>query len=277
MELFQGKIPIIRRSLNDGFIRGTPSESPSFGCIPRDFDVDPVMMRDSPDAMAVIPESEWDARFDEQEATQSSLQHIYLPGDGNTPAFEFLDQNGFPDCWAHSSCHAMMMNRAAMGLPPLRFNAVAVATLLRQTNGGWCGLSMKFARENGLPVVGSGPGQWPYQSRNGHDTPELRASMATHKDTEDWYDLGHQEYNQTLSRLQLATCGFNNWAAPTDYNAYGHSMCMIRWVRIEKGVYGRLTLNSWIGFGFHGLCVIPETTAAVNNAVAIRTSSPSVT
>lgn len=275
-ELFQGKIPIIRRDLNDGFIRGTPSEAPSFGCVPRDFAVDPVMMGDSPDAMKVIPASEWDARFDEQEATGSSLQHIYLPGDGNTPAFEFLDQNGFPDCWAHSSCHAMMMSRIVQNLPPLRFNAVAVATLLGQTNGGWCGLSMKFAREQGLPVVGTGPGQWPYQSRSGKDSPTLRAEMVKHKDEEDWYDLGKREYDQQLARLQLSTCGFNNWPAPTDYNAYGHSMMMMRWVRIEAGAWGRLTLNSWKGFGFHGLCVIPETTANVDNSVALRSGSASI-
>jgi len=218
--------------------------------------------------MVVIPESEWDARFDEQEATQSSLQHIYLPGDGSTPAFEFLDQDGFPDCWAHSTAHAMMMNRAAMNLPPIRFNAVAVATLLHQTNGGWCGLSMKFARENGLPVVGTGPGQWPYQSRKGKDTPELRESMALHKDEEDWYDLGRKEWDQRQARQQVATCGFNNWPSPHDYNKYGHSMLGIRWVRIEKDVWGRLTLNS---------CVIPEAVANVDNAVALRSSTPSVT
>jgi muramoyltetrapeptide carboxypeptidase len=28
-ELYRGKIPIIRRSLNDGFIRGTPDDEPS--------------------------------------------------------------------------------------------------------------------------------------------------------------------------------------------------------------------------------------------------------
>ena len=77
--------------------------------------------------------------------------------------------------------------------------------------GGWCGLSMKFARENGYAVQGTGLGEWPLHSRNlKYDTPELRAAMAMHKAEEDWYDLGRREYDQKLSTRQLATCGFNN-------------------------------------------------------------------
>lgn len=275
-EFFQGKIPIIRRSLDEGFIRGTPDEKPSFGCVPRDFDEDPVAMRDSPDAMELVDPSTYDAWFDQQEETKSSLQHIYLPGDGSKPTFEYLDQDGFPDCWAHSTAHAVMLNRAAMNLPPIRFNAVAVATLLKRVDGGWSGLSLKFGREHGFPVIGTDPGEWPYQSRKGKDTPELRASMALHTVAEDWYDLGKREWDQTLSEKQLFTCSANNWATPTDYNAYGHAMCMLRKVRIERGRWGRLTLNSWQGFGYHGLCVIPDDVARVDGAVAIRSSTPSV-
>lgn len=277
VELYKGKIPIIRRSLNEGFIRGDapkPDEL-STGAIPRDFDLDPVVMGDSPSAMKLYDESEWDALFDEQEAQESSLEHLYLRG--GKPAFEFLDQNGFPDCWAHSTAHAMMLNRMVQNLPPIRFNAVAVATMMRQTNGGWCGLSMKFARENGLPVIGNGPGEWPYQSRHGKDTPELRAAMAMHKAEEDWYDLGKKEWDQELSQRQMATCGFENWPVPRDYNDYSHSICGLRIVRIEKGAWGALDLNSWIQFGYFGLCVIPFTTTRANNAVALRSSTPSIT
>jgi hypothetical protein len=274
VELFRGKIPIIRRSLNEGFIRGTPDAEPSFGCIERDFAIDPVLMSDSPAAMQLIDPSEYDARYDEQEATESSLEHMYL--NGGSPAFEFLDQDGFPDCWFHSTAHALMLDRLKQNLPPVRFNAVAGATLLRQLNGGWSGLSMKFLREHGCPVIGTGPGEWPYQSRNGRDTPELRASMAKYKAREDWYDLGRAEWDQKLSDRQLATCGFMNMPAAVDYNAYGHAMCQLRKVRIERGAWGKLTLNSWQGFGYFGLCVIPDTTANPNNAVALRVSSASV-
>lgn len=275
-EFYKGRIPIIRNgaSLNAGFLRGFDPDHLSTGAIPRDFDVDPVLMGDSPDQMTLIDASEDDARFDEQEETKSSLEHYYLPGDGKKPAFEFLDQNGFPDCWFHSTAHGMMFGYLLAGLPVPRLNAVAGATLLRQLNGGWCGLSMKFAREHGVPVVGTGPGEWPYQSRRGSDTPELRANMARHKAAEDWYDFGRQEYNQQLTARQIVTSGFNNWPAPSDYNPYGHSMLTLRHVRIARGDWGRLTLNSWAGFGYFGLCVLAGIWP--NGATALRAVAPTV-
>lgn len=273
-ELYKNRIPIIARSLNDGFIRGTPDTEPSFGCIERDYDIDPVLMGDSPVEMKLHDPSGYDALFDEQEEQESSLEHLYLRGD--KPAFEFLDQNGFPDCWFHSFAHTVMLDLMKQNVPIPKFNAVAGATLLKQLNGGWSGLAMKFGREHGIPVVGNGPGEWPYHSRKGKDTPELRARMAEHKVSEDWYDLGRREWDQKLSDRQLATCGFQNWPAAVDYNAYGHAMCQLRKVRIERGRWGKLTLNSWQGFGYHGLCVIPDDVANPNNAVALRASTPNV-
>lgn len=271
-ELYKSKIPIIRRSLDEGFIRGTPDVAPSYGCIPRDYDVDPVEMRDDPSGMVLIPESDWDAHYEASEAAEDSLEHILLRAIA-AGEFEFLDQDGFPDCWAHSTAHALMIDKLKQNLHPVRLNAVAVATLLKQTNGGWSGLSMKFAREHGFPVVGGEPGEWPYQSRRGKDTPELRAAMARHKSLEDWYDLGRKEWDQELSQKQIATCLFNNLPVPSDYNRFRHAMLSIRHVRIERGSWGRLTLNSWQGFGHHGLCVLAEMWP--DGAVVLRSSVPS--
>jgi hypothetical protein len=278
-ELYQGKIPIIGRGgLNDGFVRGTPDLAPSTGCVERDYDVDPVMMGDSPAAMVLIPESEWDARFDEQEATESSLEHIYLR-DGSSPAFVNLDQNGDGYCWAYSTGHAIMLMRLVQNQPLIRLNPHATAAIIKggRDEGGWCGLSAKWARENGYAVEGTGSGEWPLHSRNlKYDTPALRANMALHKNLEDWYDLGKREWDQELSEIQLATCGFMNWPAPKDYMKYSHSMCHLRTVRIERGRWGRLTLNSWQGWGYHGLAVIPLDVARVDNAVAVRSTTPSI-
>lgn len=272
-ELYQNRIPIIRRSLNDGFIRGDAPEV-SFGCIERDYDVDPVMVGDSPAAMQLIDPSEYDARYEEREEQQSGLLHMFLRGD--RPAFENLDQGQFPDCWAHSTAHCLMLNAMIQNIPIPRLNGVGAATLMNQLNGGWSGLSMKFAREKGYPVVGNGPGQWPYQSRNGRDTPELRAEMAKHKNLEDWYDLGRREWDQTLSDRQRATCLFNNMPMGADYNKYGHAMCAFDRVRISAGEWGDAVLNSWKGFGYFGVCIIPDSTAKPNNAVALRSGSISV-
>jgi len=252
--LFRGKIPIIYRDLNEGFIRGTPDVAFGTGAVPRDFKVDPLEMRDSPDTIKLYDPSEYDALYDKGEEAEDSLEHLYLRG--GKPAFELLDQASFSDCWCHSTAHAGMFDALKKNVPIPRYNAVAMATLMGRTDGGWCGLSMKFAREHGFPIVGTGPGQWPYQSRRGNDTPELRASMNQHRVLEDWYDLAKQEWDQDLTASQFNTVLFDNMPTPSDYNRFGHSMLSIRRVRIEKGHWGTLTLNSWKGFGYYGLCVL---------------------
>lgn len=272
-DFYKGKIPIIHRDLNEGFISGDRPADLGFGCIPRDYSIDPVAMGDSPAGMKLIAESEWDARWEEDEANESSLEHLYLRG--GKPAFDHLDQNGFPDCWTHSTAHAIMFDRLKQHLPVPRLNAVAVATMLNQTDGGWCGLSMKWARQNGYPVEGTGVGEWPALTRNRkYDTPELRAAMKLHLAEEDWYDLGRQEWDQKLTRAQLVTCSFNNQPAPSDFNRASHSMCQVRQVRFEPGAWAPLILNTWKGFGYFGLAVLAGWQA--DNAVALRFSTPGV-
>lgn len=271
-DLYHGKIPIISRDLNEGWLRGVPTQPLATGAIPRDFTIDPVEMRDSPAGIKVYEESEYDALFDAGEEAEDSLEHIYLRA-AESGSFEFLDQNGFPDCWAHSTAHAIMVDRLKQNLPFVRLNAVAVATLLGQINGGWCGLSMKFGRDNGFPPVGDGEGQWPYQSRRGQDSAALRENMKQYRDLEDWYDLGREVYDQTLSKKQGVTCLFNNLPMPSDYNRFGHSMLSLRYVRLERGSWGLLTLNSWKQFGYHGLCVLRGMWP--DNAVVLRASTPS--
>lgn len=272
MDFYKGKIPIITQSLNEGFVRGAPDFEPSTGAVPRDFSVDPVEVGDSPTGIKVFNRSEWDALFDRGDAEKDTLEHVYLRA-AEAGQFEYLDQDGFPDCWFHSTAHALMLNRLLQNLPYVKMNAVAGATLMNRTNGGWCGLSMKYIREHGCPVVGGGPGEWPYQSRRGRDTPELRASIARYKSLEDWYDLGRAEYDQKETVAQIHGATEANCPTPSDYYRFGHSMLTLRWVRIEANSWGPLTLNSWQGFGYHGLCVLRD--MAPDNACSLRTSTPS--
>lgn len=272
-DLYLGKIPIVYRDLNEGFLRGLPdAEHRATGAVPRDYAADPVEMRDSPDKMEPVKESDWDAIFEERQKAGSGLGNMLIRA-LESGEFDFLDQNGFPDCWAHSTAHAIMVDRLRQGLPFVKLNAVAVATLLGRTNGGWCGLSMKFARERGYPPVGTGAGEWPYQSRRGQNTAALQQNMTKYQSLSDWYDLGRAEYDQTLTKQQLATCLFANSPSPSDYNEFGHSMLSVDWVRTEKGVWGPLTLNSWKGFGYHGLCVLAA--RVPDGACSLRVSRPS--
>jgi hypothetical protein len=270
--MYLGKIPVINRSLNEGWIRS--SDMPpavSTGCEPRDFSVDPVEMRDSPAGMVVYSRSsEWDAVEDEKIAKQSSLLHIFLRGD--KPAFQFLDQDGFPDCWYHGPAHAYMLACMRDGEPIPRINAVAGATLCGRTNGGWSGLGFKDLRENGAPLMGNGPGEWPQWTRDRkHNTAEFQANRRKHKVLEDWYDMTAEVYDQDMTNDQLFTCLANNNPASGDWNRYGHAMAIIDVVRIERGSWGPVVLNSWEKFGYFGLAVLREIWP--NNSAALRSAN----
>ena len=270
-DFYKGTIPIIDTEAIDSDMVFPSGQR--FGLVPRDYATDPQEMFAPPSDMQLIPESEWDARYDEQEAQQSSLEHIYLSGPNGGPAFPCLDQNGHGYCWSYSTGQSIMIDRLKRNLPLVRLNPHATAAIIKKgrDEGGWCGQSAAFGRTNGYAVEGTDPGEWPLHSRDlKYDTPALRTEMAKYKIEEEWVDLTRQQYDQNLTRGQLATCGFNNVPGPGDYNWWGHSVCRLRWVRIEKGSWGQLILNSWFGWGRHGLGVLAGSKAVANGALGIR-------
>jgi hypothetical protein len=127
----------------------------TYGLVPRDYEQYPESMFASPSEMELIPESEWDARFDEQERLQSSLEHLYLSGPNGSPAFELLDQNGHGYCWAYSTAHAIMLDRLRRNVPTVRLNPHATAAIIKRgrDEGGWCGLSAKWGRSGDALLI----------------------------------------------------------------------------------------------------------------------------
>lgn len=270
VDFYKGTIPVLDYDTPMGRDMAHPRGA-CYGLVPRDYAVDPPEMFDAPSGMKIIPESDWDAIYDEQEAQQSSLEHLYLSGPGGTPAFENLDQNGHGDCWAFSTGHALMLMRLLMGQPPVRLNPHATAVMLNQLNGGWCGLSAKHAREVGMAEEGDGPGQWPGHTRSrSYITDELKANMARYKTTEEWVDLTRAVYDQGLTKAQYTTALQCRLPSPSDYNHWSHSVCAIRWVRIERGSWGELILNSWPRWGRYGLAVMRGSKSIPNGALSVR-------
>jgi hypothetical protein len=272
MEFYKGSIPIIEPASSEGRDLLHPKDA-TYGYVPRDYREYPEEMFAPPSELTTIPQSEWDARYDEQEESESSLEHIFLQGE--SPAFVNLDQNGDGHCWAYSTGHALMLSRLRDNRPLKRLNPHFVATYLKRFNGGWCGASAKVAAEVGYLEEGSGPDQWPLHSNNAGLLNQTRLDAAKkYKSTEEWRDLTRQIYDQSMTSLQLATCGFMNVPAPSDFNWWGHSVCQVRWVRIERGSWGPLILNSWKGWGRFGLGVLRGSQATANGAVAIRSATP---
>jgi hypothetical protein len=218
--------------------------------------------------------SEEDALFEEQEKNETSLEHLFLRG--GRPAFVNLDQNGDPHCWAYSPGTAIMLARLRDNLPPVRMSPHFVAAYLKRWNGGWCGVSAKVGRDVGYLAEGDGPDEWPLHSNNTRLlTPERLAAAARHKVTEDWYDLTRPVHGQVMTTRQLFACGINNMPCAVDFNWWAHSVAFLRRVRIERGSWGTLILNSWKGWGRFGLAVLRGSQGIADNAIAVRATTPS--
>src|SRR5690606_2137115 len=109
----------------------------------------------------VIPESEWDARWDEMVEQKSSLRDIWEKADnGKQPPN--LYQNGQGYCWAHSTVNAVQVARAVANMPYVPLSAYMVACIIKnyRDEGGWCGQSAAFIRDNGV----CSQEFWPQQS-----------------------------------------------------------------------------------------------------------------
>jgi hypothetical protein len=220
-----------------------------------------------PSEIKLITQSEWSDRIKEKEAKKSRMKDIghYI---------ENINQGQVGYCWAHSNAHCVAFNRAVSNQPYIALSAYMVAAIIKKgrDEGGWCGLSAQFLGEYGIAPEGDGPGHWPLHARNtGRDTPAVRAEMAKYRSNETWIDLTTQVYNRNLTAAQLASCLFGNNPCAVDFNWWGHSVCAVRLVRVEAGGYGLLILNSWKGWGRHGLAVLRGDKAVPDGAVCIRT------
>jgi hypothetical protein len=241
---------------------------------PRDWDEFPPEMMASPDEMSLIPRGEWSDRIKDLVRTGSQLSDIRNRAD-NGKMFVNLDQGQNGYCWAFSTGHCVVIDRAKMNQPFVRLNPTAVGAIVKKgrNEGGWCGLSLKFLRDVGIPDEK----YWPGQSRDlKYDTSEMRANAAMHRVTEDWYDLARQDWSQRMTFDQVATCLLNRVPCALDFDWWGHSVCGMDLVEIEPGDFGIRILNSWLNWGANGTGVLRGSKALPNGAVAIRSSRATV-
>lgn len=253
------------------FVPTVAGEMKGHGLVPRDLNIHPPGMfprlpvGDAPGQMRLIQPSEYDARLEEEERDQTSLEHIR----GDIPA---LDQNGQGFCWAYSTGSAITLLQRKMNQPYVRLSPHAVACKIKnfRDEGGWCGLSAKFARENGYPDVTV----WPEKSMSrSNDNAATWANAKTRLVTEDWCDLSADVYDQNLTVPQLYTCLLLAIPCMVDFNWWSHSVCAIRLVKVEAGSYGIKILNSWTDqWGERGTGILRGSKGVPNGAVALRVS-----
>jgi C1A family cysteine protease len=243
------------------------------GAVPRDYKVQPQTMFASPTEIKLIPKSEWSARLKEKEETQSSLRYVRLQGNNGQPV-PSLDQGQVGYCWAHSTTHAVMLDRMMRGMDYVPLSAYSIAAIIKKgkDEGGWGALSAQFAKDNGI----ASQTLWPQGQRNYSqlDTPACRADMKLRRIDEDWTDLTKQVYDRTLTFDMLASLLLSDIPGPVDFNWWGHSVCAMELVEVEAGSFGIRIWNSWgDGWGEKGMGVLRGNKAIPDGAVSIRTTT----
>lgn len=229
---------------------------------------------DAPGQLQLIPESEWDARFEEQEALQSSLEHVRRRGNFGQ-VIPSLDQNGQGFCWNYSNTSAATVLRALANLPYKRLSGHANACLIKdfRDEGGWCGLGAEYLIKYGVPTIDF----WKEKSMSrSNNTPEMRANALLHRVTEDVTDMSVAVYDRNLTVQQYATLLFNNIPVPSDFNWWSHSVLGLRWYRIERGSWGPMIWNSWTdSWETLGMSVLQGSRGRPDGAVGLRVISAS--
>ena len=228
------------------------ANDPAFarGYVPRDFAVDPPEMFDDPSRMPDMSLQEIADRIKEQNKEESSLRHIRRrsgPNGGHIPS---LDQNGQGFCWFYSNTMAVMMKRAAAGLPYVRLSAHSGACKIKnfRNEGGWCGLGAKFVREFGIVPTS----RWPEKSMNRqYDTEANWAEALNFRVTEDYVDLARPVYDQNLTKKQVLIQLCLNNPCAVDFDWWAHSVCGVQGSLLGNVAnptindFGLIILNSW--------------------------------
>lgn len=250
------------------------------GYVPRDFSVDPPSMFSPPSDIQDMSLQEIADRIKDHERDQSSLRHIrrrFLNG-SHIPA---LDQNGQGFCWAYSVGMTIMLARARDNLPYVRLSPHAVACKIKgfRDEGGWAGLSAKFARETGYPSESF----WPQKSMSrSNDNAATWENAGHHKITEDFVDLARPVYDQNLTKKQVLIQLVNNNPCACDWNWWSHSTCMM-WATLQGNPanpviedFGIGGLNSWTdGWGDLGEFELRGSRSVPNGAVCTRVTTES--
>lgn len=254
---------------------GTPSDvlfPAAFGrgAVPRDYATHPPEMFAPPSDIPLIPRSEWSDRIKEKEREKSQTSDILL-----SAGIPSLNQASDGFCWSYSTGGCVIASRALNNLPYLKLNPHAPASIIKggRNEGGWCGLSLQFLREHGIPTEEF----WPGQSRDlRHDTPAMRANAALHKVTEEWCDLDKAVYDQNLAEDMIASLLLSNVPVAGDFLWWAHSVMLCDLVEVEPGSFGWRFRNSWTdSYGDRGFGVIRGSKTRTMGAVALRTTRPS--
>jgi len=210
----------------------------------------------------IIPRSKWDDLIKRQDDNESSPYHHHIASD-----VEVLDQNGYPYCWMYGTVAGVMNRYASQGLPVPFLSATAPAAQGKdyKQEGGWAAEAIPYIEKYGLPTVDT----WPQHSldRKLAKNHEQQLDAARHGIVQ-FEELPQSNFDAAASCLldpynpSPVTLGLMWW---------GHLVCGLRLVKVDRNTYGILIVNSWTReWGENGFKVLVESKATAHECVAIR-------
>lgn len=223
----------------------------------------------APSTIPMIPESEWIPRIRDRKKYGLGLRDLFKKGKVGT----VKDQNGQGYCWAYSTTRTDEYVLASMGLDYIALSAHSVGCKVKnfRDEGGWCGESAQFVRQNGIVPESL----WPAKSMShAYDTPANWAEAAKFRIVEDYVDLTSAIYDQNLTWAQLVSCLLQNIPCACDFDWWGHSVCAVDVDEVDGEVALDID-NSWTpGWGDNGTARLQGSRKKPNGAVATRVVNP---
>lgn len=224
---------------------------------------------DAPNQIKEFSDSELLARTQELWDRKATLWHLRQIAANGQP-MPTLDQGSEGFCWAYSTTRAIQYIRAMQNQEYRRLSGHAIGCIVKnyRNEGGWCGLSYKFAMERGVPSVE----YWPEKSMNrNNDKPATWENAAGNKIIEGYFDEGIAVYNQSLTLRQELTLLCLGIPCAADRFRWSHSTLDHTPV-IKDGRVWPMGDNSWTdNWGDKGTYVfVGENMARTDGAIAVR-------
>lgn len=194
------------------------------GYIPRNWSQFPqgCLTHARPFDVKLIPRSEWDARIEEKDRSESSLHHLR-----RRLKMVSLDQNGTNYCWFNATMNCLRLVMAyQQGVAPDLSPASGAAIIKGYSNsGGWSGEAIDFLASEGVCESKYWP---PNAISRQYDTAESQANRKLYRVTK-WLDLS-PTFDEVATGLLLdkpVAAGLNWWA---------HEVCYLRLIILPASV-----------------------------------------
>jgi hypothetical protein len=180
----------------------------------------------------LIPESDWEPRWNEQVRTNSTLEHLI-----KRHGVQIKNQKRTNYCWIFGPTYAAEVVRALSGQSYLSLSPASGGAQIKnyRNSGGWGIEAIKWIAERGLV-----PSQfWPDTAIDrAHATAENRERAMGFRSTE-WYGFPDRDVRYVVSAI------LRRLPVPVGYSWWGHEVCSIG-LAFSGGSLARLRIaNSW--------------------------------